>query len=198
MLVVNDPSLATRAEIIWQKGTNRKAFFRGEVDKYSWVDLGSSFLPSELNAAYLMAQLEMLDVIQARRRAIWAQYHAGLAGLPAQLPPSLPHVRHNAHLFYLVCASIDVRSDLISYLRDNGVESVFHYHALHRSPYFAPQYAGTPLPHADRYADCLVRLPLHYHLSEGDVARVITLVRAFFGQKSGRVSHRKAAVTSSL
>lgn len=176
LLAVNDPALARRAEIIREKGTNRSAFFRGEVDKYGWVDIGSSFLPSDIVSAYLYAQLECIDIIQARRRAIWQRYWQQLAPHAAQLgvalPQAQPHASNNAHLFYLVCADLAQRSALIDGLRSDGIHAVFHYLSLHRSPYYQGRHDGRPLPHCDRFADTLVRLPLYYELGDSQVDRV--------------------------
>ncbi|WP_400192010.1 dTDP-4-amino-4,6-dideoxygalactose transaminase [Hymenobacter sp. B81] len=180
MLAVNEAALQARAEIIREKGTNRAAYFRGEVDKYTWVDVGSSFLPSDLTAAFLWGQLEELDHIQARRSQLWQLYYQALQPLQtagvARLPVVPAGASNNAHLFYLVCRSLAERSRLIEHLRRHGILAVFHYQSLHRSPFFAPHHDGRPLPHADRYSDCLVRLPLFHELSEADVLRICELV----------------------
>ena len=170
LLCVNDERFIRRAEIIWEKGTNRAEFFRGMVNKYGWVDTGSSFLPSEINSAFLWAQLESLDVIQARRKAIWEQYHEGLKDLAAKgcfMMPDMPdYATNNAHMFYLVCRSLDERTKLIAYLKEYGMGAVFHYLSLHLSDYYRDHHEGDipNLPNCDRFADCLVRLPMYYEL----------------------------------
>ena len=183
-LVVNDPRFLHRAEIIREKGTNRASFFRGEVDKYGWVDLGSSFLPSEFAAAVLLAQLEEVEAIQARRVAIWNRYHQGLALLAergdAQLPVLPPGATQNGHIYYLVASDLATRTRLIEHLRACGVNPVFHYQSLHRSSYFRDQHDGRPLPQADRYTDCLFRLPLFRDLEDAGVDRVIAAILAFY------------------
>jgi dTDP-4-amino-4,6-dideoxygalactose transaminase len=173
LLTLRDPTLSARAEIIREKGTNRSAFFRGEVDKYGWVDIGSSFLPSDLIAAYLYAQLESLDAIQARRKALWSHYHERLSAPLAARGIGLPHIpdfaTNNAHMFYLVCHNLDQRTKLIAALKSHGISAVFHYQSLHKSQYFQAQHDGRELPQADRYTDCLVRLPLFHSLQHEEV-----------------------------
>lgn len=176
LLAVNDPALAQRAEVIREKGTNRSAFFRGEVDKYGWVDIGSSFLPSDIVSAYLYAQLEVLDAIQARRRAIWQRYAEQLGPWAERYGfeiPVLPdYASNNGHLFYLVCRSLEQRTALIEGLRADGIHAVFHYQPLHSSPYYQARHDGRALPHCDRYADRLLRLPLYYELSDAQLDHV--------------------------
>jgi dTDP-4-amino-4,6-dideoxygalactose transaminase len=182
LLAVNDARHALRAEILREKGTNRSAFFRGEIDKYGWVDVGSSFLPSELVAAYLWGQLEHLDAIQALRRAIWERYDAHFRGhLPehVQLPDVPAWATNNGHMYYLVCRDLAERTALIAALRAQGIHAVFHYLSLHASPYFAERHDGRRLPHSDRYADCLVRLPLFVELTDGEVDRIAEATAAF-------------------
>lgn len=185
MLTVNDPQYAQRAEIIWEKGTNRSSFFRGEVDKYGWVDIGSSFLPSDIMAAFLWAQLEHLADIQAQRNAIWNRYYAVFRPLMAQgvgLPVVPNYATRNGHLFYLITRSLDERSRLIEYLKQRNILSVFHYLPLHKSPFYATWHDGRPLPHADHYADCLLRLPLYYELTPALQQRVTDAVLEFYEQ----------------
>lgn len=185
LLAINDERFIRRSEIIWEKGTNRSEFFRGEVNKYGWVDTGSSFLPSEVISAFLYAQLENLDMIQNRRKAIWKQYYDGLKELSRKGYFSLPDIpdyaTNNAHMFYLVCRSIDERTALINYLKNNGVGAVFHYLSLHKSEYYKNHYMDiSELPSCDRFADCLVRLPMFYELSDDDIIQILSLINNFF------------------
>ena len=178
LLCVNDDRFIRRAEIIWEKGTNRAEFFRGMVNKYGWVDTGSSFLPSEVNCAFLYAQLESLDVIQNRRKAIWNQYHEGLKVLAERgffsLPDMPDYATNNAHMFYLVCRSLDERTKLINCLREHGILAVFHYLSLHLSEYYKSVEHNIPeLPNADNYSNQLVRLPLFYELCDDEVSTIV-------------------------
>ena len=185
-LLVNDPRFVERAEIIREKGTNRAQFFRGEVDKYTWVDIGSSFLPSELIGAFLWAQLENAAAINSKRMRLCAAYRAGLAGLAQagklELPKPEPDgVRGNGHLFYLLLKDLETRAALIAHLKSRGVHSVFHYVPLHSSPggkRFGR--AAGALPVTDAVADRLLRLPLFYGLEEEQVAAITTEIAAFF------------------
>lgn len=188
LLIVNDEQYTRRAEIIWEKGTNRAEFFRGMVNKYGWVDTGSSFLPSEVNAAFLLAQLEELDTIQNRRKMLWDIYHKELAPLAVKgyftLPDIPGYATNNAHMFYIVCRNIDERSALISFLKDNGIQACFHYLALHRSEYYTTHYTERPeLPNCDRFADCLVRMPMYYELKEDEVKYITDKIKAFYSDK---------------
>jgi len=184
MLVVNDETLLKRAEIVREKGTNRSAFFRGEVDKYGWVDVGSSFLPSDLLAAFLFAQLEQMDVIQHKRIQLWNAYYDTLKHLEAKglivLPNLSAEQTNNAHIFYLVCKNLDERNRLIAYLKEKGIAAVFHYGSLHRSAYYAEKQPLTNLPQCDKYADCLVRLPLYAGLEAQSVADICATVVDFY------------------
>lgn len=184
LFVTNDAAFAERAEIIREKGTNRSAFFRGEVDKYGWVDIGSSFLPSDLVAAFLYAQLEKIEAIQEKRRRIWSNYFEGLSELAVRgqirLPSVPAYATNNAHMFYLICRSLDERTRLIQFLKERGVHAVFHYLPLHRSQYFQNEYHGMGLPNAEFYSDCLVRLPLFYELSDQEISRVVEAVHRFY------------------
>ncbi|MEL4340214.1 dTDP-4-amino-4,6-dideoxygalactose transaminase [Shewanella xiamenensis] len=186
LLAVNNEKFVKRAEIIREKGTNRSSFFRGEVDKYGWVDIGSSFLPSDLNAAYLYGQLENLNLIQGKRKELWSKYFYLLKGLQERDLVTLPYIpdyaTNNAHMFYLVCRSLSERTALISYLKENGVSAVFHYISLHKSPYFGKKYQGEDLPNSDRYSDCLVRLPLYFDLTCSQVDLIAELVLDFFAK----------------
>ncbi len=188
LLIVNDEQYTRRAEIIWEKGTNRAEFFRGMVNKYGWVDTGSSFLPSEVNAAFLLGQLEELDTIQNRRKMLWDIYHEELAPLAVKgyftLPDIPGYATNNAHMFYIVCRNIDERSALISFLKDNGIQACFHYLALHRSEYYTTHYTERPeLPNCDRFADCLVRMPMYYELKEDEVKYITDKIKAFYSDK---------------
>ncbi len=183
MLAINDARFAQRAEIIREKGTNRSSFFRGEVDKYGWVDVGSSFLPSDIIAAFLWAQIEQLDTIQERRRTIWQCYAQALAPLREQgvgLPNIPDYATNNGHMFYLVCRSLSERTELINSLKGKNINPVFHYLSLHRSPFYSERHDGRSLPWADHYTDCLVRLPLYYELSEAEQQRVIEAINSFY------------------
>jgi len=183
MLAINDERFITRAEIIWEKGTNRNQFFRGEVDKYGWIDTGSSFLPSEIIAAYLYAQLENIEDIQQKRKKIWMQYHDGLKDWCAKnniIMPYIPEYATNcAHMFFLVFNSVEQRTSFIAHLKQHDIYSVFHYLSLHKSPYFQNKYEGKELTNSDRYTDCLVRLPLYYELSDADMNKIITTIKSF-------------------
>jgi dTDP-4-amino-4,6-dideoxygalactose transaminase len=183
MLVVNDERYAQRAEIIREKGTNRSSFFRGEVDKYGWVDVGSSFLPSDIIAAFLWAQIEHIADIQQRRKAIWQRYceaFSYLSALGVGLPVIPTYATNNGHMFYLVCRSLAERSALISYLQARDIMLVFHYLSLHKSPFYQAKHDGRVLPWADHYTDCLVRLPLYYELHPALQQRVIEAVQEFY------------------
>lgn len=184
LLVVNDERFVRRAEIIWEKGTNRAEFFRGEVNKYGWVDMGSSFLPSEVNAAFLWAQLENIDDIQAKRKSLWETYYERLAPLASKgaftLPDIPEYATNNAHMFYIVLPSLEARTALIKYLKENGVGAVFHYLSLHSSEYYKSKHDGRALPQCDRYADCLVRLPLFYDLTIEEVNHICDLFDTYF------------------
>lgn len=180
MLTINDERFIRRAEIIWEKGTNRAEFFRGEVNKYGWVDVGSSFLPSEVTAAFLWAQIEHLDMIQEKRKMLWNRYFEllSLAAHGKFLLPDIPaYATNNAHIFYLVCNSLEERTALISELKANDIEAVFHYLSLHSSPFYHDKHDGCELPNCDRFADCLVRLPMFYELSEEDVERICEVIK---------------------
>jgi len=184
LLVINDERFIKRAEIIREKGTNRAAFFRGEVDKYSWVDIGSSFLPSEILSAFLYAQLEDIDAIQAKRLVLWNQYHDGLLGLQLSGKIKLPclpvYATNNAHIFYFVCRDVQTRTDYINYMKANGVQTSFHFISLHNSAYYKNNHDGRSLPWVETYQDCLVRLPLFYDLQLNEINKVIELTKQYF------------------
>ena len=184
MLAINDERFMHRAEIIWEKGTNRAEFFRGEVNKYGWVDTGSSFLPSEVIAAFLWAQIENLDDIQNRRKQLWNMYYRGLKPLADKGYFSFPllpdYATNNAHMFYLVCNSLEDRTKLIAHLKQNEILAVFHYLSLHSSPYYFDKHDGRELPNCDMFADCLVRLPMFYELEEEDVKNIIKKINTIW------------------
>jgi dTDP-4-amino-4,6-dideoxygalactose transaminase len=184
MLVVNDERFIKRAEILWEKGTNRAAFWRGEVDKYNWVDVGSSFLPSEIIAAFLYAQLECLEPIQQKRIKLWNLYYTLLEPLQQKGWIKLPFIHkdasNNAHVFYLVCKTASERNELISYLKQHNVNAVFHYLSLHASPFYKQLYSGAELKNSNHFSDCLVRLPMYFELSEEDVERVAETINRFY------------------
>ncbi len=183
-LLSNDERFCERAEIIREKGTNRSQFFRGQVDKYTWVDVGSSYLPGELIAAFLFAQMEEAEAITARRLAIWGTYHSAFAELEQQgrlRRPIVPeHCLHNAHMYYLLVADLATRTRLLQFLAEREIRAVFHYVPLHSSP--AGQRFGRSdgeLPVTDGASERLLRLPLYHDLSEEEQARVIDAIRAF-------------------
>ena len=186
MLAVNNDRFIERSEIIWEKGTNRSAFWRGEVDKYGWIDIGSSFLPSELTAAFLWAQLEHLEQIQTKRGLIWQRYNEGLGSLVnhgVQLPHLPEYATNNAHMFYFVCESNEQRTSLIEYLKQKNIYAVFHYLSLHKSPYFTDKHDGRSLNESDRYSNCLLRLPFFYNLNLEQQNRVISSILDFFNSQ---------------
>ena len=184
MLCINDDRFIQRAESIWEKGTNRSQFFRGEVDKYSWVDTGSSFLPSEIISAFLWAQIENMKDIQDKRIKIWNCYYEGLSSFePVSIKkPKLPlipaYATNNAHMFYLVCDNVDDRTKFIQHLKDKGILSVFHYLSLHKSSYYEKYSTRkSELPNSDMFSDCLVRLPLFYELTNEQVEYIINTIK---------------------
>ena len=184
LLAINEERFIKRAEIIWEKGTNRSAFFRGEVDKYGWVDIGSSFLPSELVAAFLYAQLENLKDIQAKRISIWNRYNNGFKQLEISGKLKLPKVfdfsTNNAHMYYLVCKDLQQRDALIKHLIESGYHAVFHYLSLHKSEYYNNKHDGRDLPNADKFSDQLVRMPMYYELEESQVDGISQAVVNFY------------------
>jgi dTDP-4-amino-4,6-dideoxygalactose transaminase len=183
VLLVNDPALAERAQVIWDKGTNRSQFLRGEVDRYTWVDVGSSFAASDLTAAFLLAQLEAAEEVTARRRTIWDRYHAGFEELEREglvrRPPTPPGSVHNGHVYYLVLPSADVRSAFIERMNGEQIATVFHFVPLHSAP--AGQRFGRvagSLTNTEDLSSRLVRLPLFADLDDTSVERVIEATRA--------------------
>lgn len=184
LLIINDERFIRRAEILWEKGTNRAEFFRGAVNKYGWVDMGSSFLPAEINAAFLWAQLEHLDEIQNKRKQLWNRYWELLKSLADEgyfeLPNIPDYATNNAHMFYLVFPDLEKRTKFIAYLKEHGILSVFHYLSLHSSKYYESKHDGRSLPECDRYADCLVRLPMYYDLTIEQVDEIGKAIQNYF------------------
>lgn len=180
MLVINDQRFFERAEIIWEKGTNRTKFFRGEINKYGWVDTGSSFLPSDLLAAFLLAQAENTEQIQAKRKQIWQAYHESLKPVAekglVQLANIPSYATNNAHMFYLLCKTLEQRTAIITQLKQQNILAVFHYLSLHRSDFMQLQVSSVNLPNADFYTDHLLRLPLYYELSQNDIATICSTI----------------------
>jgi dTDP-4-amino-4,6-dideoxygalactose transaminase len=183
-LVINDPQYIERAEIIREKGTDRSRFFRGQVDKYTWVDLGSSYIPSDILSAFLLAQLEARDLILRERASIWAQYREYLEmwaldnGI--RLPTVPTHCHHPSHLFYLLLPSLDSRQALIAHLKARGILAVFHYQPLHLSQ-MGRRFGGREgdCPIAEELSDCIVRLPLFCSMTESELGRIIEALLEF-------------------
>jgi len=184
MLAVNDEKLAGRSEIIWEKGTNRAAFYRGEVEKYGWVDIGSSFLPSDLTAAFLFGQLEMAEDIQKKRKEIFSRYADSLASLEKAGKIRLPYVPDysspNGHLFYILTHDLAERNRLIAHLGKKGIQAVFHYLPLHLSDYYSHLHDGRELKNAFRYSDALLRLPFFYDLTVEMQVEVCDAIYSFY------------------
>ena len=185
VLAINNPSLVRRAEILWEKGTNRAEFFRGEINKYGWVDTGSSFLPNEYTAAFLWAQIEQMRQIQQWRKELWNRYYNNLYGKTPLKMPFLPYyATNNAHMFYVTTQTPAERTALIQHLKDNGINAVFHYLSLHKSKFAVDNgMGGANLPMADYYTDCLVRLPLFGALTGQEVDYVTKSIIDFYNKK---------------
>ena len=183
MLIINDPQFNDRAEVIWEKGTNRADFLRGKLSRYDWIDIGSTYYPSEISAAYLLAQMEELDKIQQKRKKLWKTYFDLLFCLEennvARLPYIPPDSAGNAHMFYVVLNDPQERDPLISWLKGKGITTVFHYQSLHRSPFFKDQHDGRELPFSDHYSDCLIRLPMYYTLRVEQIRWICSEVKQF-------------------
>jgi dTDP-4-amino-4,6-dideoxygalactose transaminase len=178
MLTINDDRFIERAEIIWEKGTNRSQFFRGEVDKYGWVDTGSSFLPSEVTAAFLWAQVENIPTIQNKRKQLWEYYYEKMSAVATDLNIQLPFVpeyaTNNAHMFFISFDSLEQRSQYIQKLKENDILAVFHYISLHTSPYYHEKHDGRVLENSDKFTDTLLRLPLFYELTENEIDLIVS------------------------
>ena len=189
LLVINDERFIRRSEILWEKGTNRAEFFRGAVNKYGWVDMGSSFLPSEINAAFLWAQLENLEVIQNKRKSLWERYNANLQDLASKgyvrLPEIPDYATNNGHMFYLVCRNLEERTGLIAFLKEKGIGAPFHYLSLHKSEFYEKNYGQyvKDLPLCDMYADCLVRMPMYYELELEQVDYIVKTIAEYYASK---------------
>ncbi len=187
MLVINDDQFFDRAEIIREKGTNRSKFYRGEVDKYGWIDIGSSFLPSDIIAAFLFAQLENLDRIQEKRKQIWNSFYEKLADSKNKGNFRYLEINenqtNNGHLFALILNSLEERTALIDFMRKDEVMPVFHYLSLHKSPYYQDKHDGRALENCDRFADTLLRLPFYHDLTIEDIEKITSLVNCFFDGK---------------
>ena len=184
MLCVNDKSLGERAEVIWEKGTNRSKFLRGEVDKYSWVDVGSSFLPSEITAAVLKAQLESIEAIQNYRKSIWSRYHVNLSDLEDQgllQRPIIPeYATYNGHIYYIILENDAVRRELIQYLANSGIESVTHFLPLDQSVMGKKYNSRASSPNSEKFATCLLRLPINAVISIEECDKVSEEIHSFF------------------
>lgn len=182
LLAINDDRFVKRAEMLWEKGTNRAEFFRGEVNKYGWVDTGSSFLPAEYVSAFLWAQIENIKDIQDARKSHWNAYYDGLKEVNQIQLPMLPeYATNNGHAFFIICRSLAERSALIAFLKERGISSVFHYLSLHKSVYAQKQgWDKACLPEADKYTDRLLRLPMFKALQPQDIERVVNAVKEFY------------------
>lgn len=180
LLAINEDTYINRAEIIWEKGTNRAEFFRGEVNKYGWVDIGSSFLPSEITAAFLWAQLENLEKIQSKRKLLWETYYDNLINLEKKgffKLPSIPtFASQNGHMFYLICKNLEQRNEIINHLKSNNILAVFHYLSLHKSEYYESKHDKRNLPNSDNFTDTLLRLPMYFDLGVKDVEFICKLI----------------------
>jgi dTDP-4-amino-4,6-dideoxygalactose transaminase len=186
LLAINREEDKARAEIVWEKGTNRAAFYRGEIDKYGWVDIGSSFLPSDLLASFLYTQLRDLDRIQAERRSHWYRYHrllerAEKAGhLKRPVVPDYATV--NGNMYYIEVKSPEVRDELIGFLKSNGINAVFHYPPLHTSKFFSEKHDGRELPNTVHFSGCIVRLPFFLKLKRKEISYVVKMIESYFNQ----------------
>jgi dTDP-4-amino-4,6-dideoxygalactose transaminase len=194
------PEFIERAEIIREKGTNRSKFFRGEVEKYTWVDIGSSYLPSDMLAAFLYAQLEHMDEITAKRKKIYDTYYDGLEPLASQglitLPTIPAHCEPNYHMCYMLVSDHETRSELLAHLNQRDINAIFHYVPLHTSPVGQDMgYKAGMLPVTESVSERLIRLPFFYELTESEVTRVVETIHSFF-KTAHRVVCRSQAVTS--
>lgn len=184
MLTINDEKFIERAEIIWEKGTNRASFFRGEVNKYGWVDTGSSFLPSEVISAFLFAQLENLQQIQEKRLLLWNLYYEDLKDLEKQghikLADIPDYATNNAHMFYVVFKNLEDRTNVIKQLKEQNILAVFHYLSLHKSEFYVGKNEGKDLLNSDLFTDSLLRLPLYFELSPEEIHKTTNVIKQYF------------------
>ncbi len=184
LLTINKEEYVKRAEIIWEKGTNRAGFFRGEINKYGWVDTGSSFLPSEITSAYLYAQLMHIDEIQNKRISIWNRYYENLNAIAndghIKLPVIPSYATNNGHMFYILAGDLEERGKLISHLKENEIHAVFHYLSLHKSDFYASKHVGDDLPNSNYFEDRLLRLPLYNELSLEQVDYICEKIAEFY------------------
>lgn len=187
LLTVNDSRYSKRAEIIWEKGTNRAAFYRGEVNKYGWVDIGSSFLPSELIAAFLYAQLEAFKTIQKERIRVRKSYTSQLQFVNdngwAHIPAIPDYATDNGNMFFMITRSGSERDALLRHLIKNGIHAVFHYLPLHSSEFFTPRHDGRPLPNTDHFSACIIRLPFFSGLTDGEIGMIARLIWQFYTKR---------------
>ena len=181
---MNREEFEKRAEIIWEKGTNRAAFYRGEIDKYGWVDIGSSYLPSDMVAAFLYTQLVRFDKIQSHRKKVWWNYYRLLKPLEetglVRCPVVPDFATVNGNIFYITVNSGQTRDDLLAWLKTRGITALFHYLPLHSSPYFKERHDGRELPNTDRFSSTLVRLPFYYSLGKKQIKFVVNSINEFF------------------
>jgi dTDP-4-amino-4,6-dideoxygalactose transaminase len=185
-MVINDPKLMARAEVIRNKGTNRSSFMRAEVNKYQWVDLGFSSMPSRITAALLYHQLEKIENVQKKRSILWDHYFLKLKDLELYnvgLPILEDYTSNNAHIFYFICKSLSEREALIGYLEKKGIHAVFHYQALHQSEFYLSQNKEILLPNAEKYSNCLLRLPLFYDLALQEADQICDAILDFYANK---------------
>lgn len=184
LIILNNKEDYQKAEILWEKGTNRSAFHRKETGKYEWMDVGSSFLPSDINAALLYSQIEEIEIIQQRRITLWNEYYHELEPLQSQgniRLPNLPgYATVNGHLFFIECESEQTRNNLITYLRSRGIQAVFHYLPLHLSPFFRDKHDGRVLNNSQRFSQCIIRLPLFFDLKAKEQEDIIKALNDFF------------------
>ncbi|MHB1148018.1 MAG: dTDP-4-amino-4,6-dideoxygalactose transaminase [Lutibacter sp.] len=177
MIAINDDRFIDRAEVIWEKGTNRAKFFRGEIDKYGWVDIGSSFLPSEVTAAFLWAQIENLETIQKKRKQLWEYYYEQfklvVEALDIQMPQIPDYATNNGHMFYIRFATLEERTKYIKKLKKQDILAVFHYISLHSSSYYSSKHDGRILPNTDKFTNTLLRLPMYYELTKKEIDIIV-------------------------
>jgi dTDP-4-amino-4,6-dideoxygalactose transaminase len=184
LLVINDGRFIERAEIIRDKGTNKNCFLKGDAEKYEWVDVGGSFSPNEMTAAFLFAQLEKMEFIQKKRMEVWNEYYKQLSKLKSSLfeLPILPEFgQSNGNTFYILCDNKAKRDELIEFMKVKGVKLAFHYNCLHKTKYYAKKNEFLSLPNAEKFSDCLVRLPMYTELKAEEISFVVSGIKEFFG-----------------